>query len=139
MKSVAVTWSQTGLSFLSYAHVALILAWGIAGIISGFANGILHVTPIVFEILLVKIMADSLGIARHRSIVLVCVLLVVAICLNVTHLVFTAIELGECTSVLCLNTYWFLFVFAFILGFLAVLEGILFYYFIWYSKNLRRL
>jgi len=148
---VAITWSQTGLTFLSYAHMILVVAWAMGGLLDGFSNGILHVPPLAYEIILVKLISDTIGFGlsitgqsfvvatkmKHRMIVLVGVLLVIGIALNITHLVFTAIELSQCTSLLCNNNYWFLFVFAFILSFIILFEAILLWYFVKYNRYVK--
>lgn len=146
-----VMWSQVGLTFLSYCHMILVVAWAIGGLLDGFSNGILHVPPIAYEIILVKLISDTIGFGvdavnrqfivavdkKHRTIVLLGVMLVIGIVLNLIHLVFTSIELNKCESVLCDNNYWFLFIFAFILGILAVLEGVMLWFFVRYHQHLK--
>ena len=148
---IAITWSQTGLAFLSWIHVVLVAAWAAGGLLDGFSNGILHVTPLLYEILLAKFIAETIGFGvnaingqfavetrnKHQMILVTGFLLVVGIIINVAHLIFTAIELNKCESVLCDNNFWFLFIFAFIVGILAVLEGILLWFFVVYDKHLR--
>jgi hypothetical protein len=148
---IAITWSQTGLTFLSWIHVVLVVAWAAGALLDGFSNGIFHVTPILYEILLIKFIAETIGFGinairqqfaidthnKHQMILVVGFLLVIGIIINVTHLVFTGIELEKCESLLCDNNYWFLFIFAFILGILAVIEGIMLWYFIVYDRHLK--
>lgn len=148
---IAITWSQTGLAFLSWIHVVLVAAWAAGGLLDGFSNGILHVPPLVYEIILVKFVSDTIGFGvhalqrdfyaetryKHQMILVTGFLLVIGIIINVTHLVFTAIELYKCESLLCDNNFWFLFIFAFIVGLLAVFEGILLWFFVVYDRHLK--
>lgn len=149
---IAITWSQTGLTFLTWIHTVLVAAWAIGGLLNGFSDGILHVPPLMFEIILVKFMAETIGFGlnainrkfavdtknKHHMVVATGFLLLVGIVLNIIHLVFTGIELQKCESLLCGNNYWFLFIFAFILGILAVLEAILLWFFIVYDRHLKQ-
>ena len=144
-----IVWSQTGLTFISWGHAILVAAWAIGAMLGGFCNGILHVPPIAFEIVLIKFVADAIGFGvqlvhlnlvvdtqfKHRTIVGVYVMLVIGIALNITHLVFTAIELRRCTSLICENNFWFLFTFAFILGILAIFEIVMIWYFSRYNRH----
>lgn len=148
---IAITWSQTGLAFLSWIHVVLVAAWAVGGLLDGFSNGILHVTPILYEIILIKFIAETIGFGinalkqrfvadthnKHQMILVTGFLLVIGIIINVTHLVFTGIELNTCDSLLCDNNFWFLFIFAFIIGLLAVFEGIMLWFFVIYDRHLK--
>lgn len=146
--SIAVRWSIVGLTFLSYVHVTLVIAWALAAIVNGFSQmQILHVPPIALEIFLVKLLADTLGFGfpvnnislKHRAIVLTGVWAFVCISINVVHLVFSCIEIVECTSIFCLNAHWLLFVFLFVLGFLAVTEAVIIVFLIRFDRHLRLL
>lgn len=145
-----VVWSQTGLVFLTWVHTCLLIAWAVCGIITGFANGILHVAPLAVEIFLMKLSSDTLGFSvdctqkeffldvkqKYRMIILVCVILFVALALNIVHGIFGAIELRDCTTPLCVDTYWVLLIFTCIVFFLVIWEAIEFYYFVKYYFHL---
>lgn len=107
--------------------------------IGGFCEGILHIPPIAWEILLISILSDCLGFmievtpgtnlyipadVNFKVKVIAWTIFVefVGIALNITHLVFTSIELAQCTSMLCENTYWFLVIFDIVLGLLVIIE-----------------
>ena len=148
---IAITWSQVGLTFLSWIHTILVSAWAISALLNGFSNGILHVPPIMLEILLIKFIAETTGFGinainrafvvettrKHNMILLTGIALVVGIIVNVIHLVFTAIEMNKCDSLICENNFWFLVIFAVLLGCLAVLECVLIYFFIVYDRHLK--
>lgn len=144
---IAVRWSVVGLTALTWIHALLVAAWGFSAITAGFSNGILHAAPIGYEVFLVKFLSDTIGFGfplnnltvKHRTIVLACVLLVVAMSLNILHLVFSCIEIVECTTALCLHTYWLLFVFLFLLGFLIVIEGIVIFYLVKFDRHVKLL
>lgn len=129
----AVTWSRVGLRFLSYIHLILLVAWAVGGFLQGFSNGIFHVPPLAYEIIILKILSDALAGGDKRPLVnLGIVLFVVAIGFNVTHTVFTIIEIQGTLG----DLYWFLIVFAVILVSLAVLEAVVVYYLIKYKRHL---
>lgn len=135
-----LTWSQTGLSFLTWGHTILVAAWGFAAILGTFCHGILHVAPIAYEILLIKAMAETIGFGvkldvpmKHQAIVFSMVMLVIGMILNVTHFIFNIVEFAEGSYQV---EFWFLVVFTVILGVLIILEGILVYYFNKYKYHL---
>jgi hypothetical protein len=146
-----ITWSQTGLEFLSWIHVTLLAFWGVIGLIDGFCEGIFHVAPIAWEIILIKFNASCIGFGiqtfnghvladgthKIKLVWFVLVLYVIAVGFNITQFVFTIIEVTSCTTYICLNSYWVLIVFSVVLGVLIVLEIIEFAYFIKYLRHLR--
>lgn len=144
---IAIAWSEAGLGFLSWVHCTLIFAWILGAIIDGFNTGILHVAPAAYEVLVVKILADSLGFGpdgntglKERTIVMALFVLVIAIFFNIIHLVFTSIELGTCTSALCNGTaYWFLVTFLVLQVILIVFESIIVYFLIKYRWHVKAL
>jgi hypothetical protein len=129
----AITWSRVGLRFLSYIHLLLLVAWAAGGLLQGFSNGIFHITPLAYEIIILKILSDALAGGDKRPLVgLGIFLFVVAIGFNITHVVFTIIEISGTLG----DLYWFLIVFVVILASLVVLEGIVIYYLIKYKRHL---
>ena len=143
--------SVYNLEFISWGHMSCVVAWAVATVLMGFCNGLWHGTPLAWEILIVKFIASAIGLGvkmvkreyilpelrtKEYMISLVIFLLVIAIAFNITHIVFSAIEFITCTSALCLHpaTYWFLFVFMFILGLIILFELILIYYFWKYKR-----
>ena len=150
---ITLNWCATGLEFLTWGHASIIIAWGVALLVIGFANGIWHGTPIAYEILLVKFMASTISYGLSLSgdkitfvsnlkskvviVNIIIFLLVVGIGLNITHLVFSSIEISGCTSQFCINDYWFLLVFLFILGALIIIELILIYFFWKFGKYIQ--
>ena len=118
-------------------------------LVDGFNNGILHLTPICYELILLKFISDSLGYGlntlfggiltlqlEHKNgmIITTLVLLIIGIIINVIHLIFSCLEIASCQTILCLNNYWFFFCFLFILGFIIVLEIIMWFYFLKYKR-----
>jgi len=141
-------WCSTGLEFLTWGHASIIIAWGVATLIIGFANGLWHGTPIAYEIFLIKLMASAINFglrvegndfvsslkSKSTIINVVIFFLVIGIAINITHLVFSCIEISGCSSQLCVQDYWFLFIFLFILGALLFVEIVLIVYF-WLFKS----
>ena len=122
--------SEVGMTFLAYTHVLLLVMWGVILCIDNFCHGIFHGTPIAIEIFVMAIVFNTLdpsGIVpnyktKRRQLIFLFIVLVIGFGLNVTHLVFSVIELVECTSNLCLNTFWVLAVFIGVLAAFLVLE-----------------
>jgi hypothetical protein len=116
-----------------------LVCWAFGGLLPLFSNGIWHITPIAYEILLRDVIGDSLGFGidiqvrlKRRAINLLYFLLVVAIGFNATHLGFTINELVTTDTPI----YWFLIFFSCLLGFLIVLEIVEIYYFVKYKSYL---
>lgn len=130
--------SEVGLSFLGYVHLLLLIMWAAILCIDHFCQGIFHGTPIAIEIFVMGMvlskLTDELKIKR-RQLIFLAVVLVIGFGFNVTHLVFSAIELSNCTTNLCLNTFWVLAVFVALLGGLVVLEIVEFVTVIIYYQN----
>lgn len=148
--AVGLSWCIYGLEFISWGHLSAVVAWAAATILMGFCNGMWHGTPLAWEILVVRIIASAISPSFNEKFVatfthkittikFTIFILVIAIAFNIVHLVFSALEVNSCTSALCENpaTYWFLFVFLFILGIIIVLEIILIVYFIKYIKYIQ--
>lgn len=148
---VGLNWSIYGLEFISWGHTSAVIAWATATILMGFCNGLWHGTPIAWEIIVIKFVASAIGLGvklikkdsiipelqtKEYMISVVIFILCIAIGFNITHLVFSCIEIVSCTSMLCLHpaTYWFLFAFLFILGLLILFEFILIFYFWKYKR-----
>lgn len=133
-----VNWSQIGLTFFSYVHTALLVAWTVGGLLPGFSNGILHVPPLGWEILVLKFVTDTIRFnpcvisgkfagdtdSKIKMIHVSYFLLGVAIIFNITHAVFTIIEIPTHAT----SLYWFLILFTIILFVLAILEASYIYY-----------
>lgn len=143
----AIEWSQTGLGFLSYVQTLLLVGWACGVLVTGFSDGIFHATPLAFEILLLKVLSDTIGFGLNlingnwvaeaklkiRMINFTIGLCVIAIGFNVTHLVFTIIDITETVGT---NLYGFLIFFSILLGVLAILECIYIYYLVKYKRHL---
>ena len=139
----AIEWSQTGLAFLSYVHTALLVGWGFGPLVNGFSNGIFHAVPLAYEILALKILSDTIGFGLNlingkwvaeatlkiRMINLSVFVFVIAIALNITHFVFTVIEVVDTVS-------GFLIFFSVLLGILTLLECVYIYYLLKYKRYL---
>ena len=148
---IGLNWATYGLEFISWGHASTVIAWAVATVLMGFCNGIWHGTPLAWEILIVKFVASAIGVSvrsakkeriipqfetKETMINIVFLLLAVGIVFNVVHLVFSGLEISACTSALCMHpaTYWFLFVFLFILGLLVLFECVMIYYFWRYKR-----
>lgn len=137
---ISINWVQYGLTFLKWIHTIILICWACGGLLTQFSNGIWHITPIAYEILLRDVIGDSLGFGmdievrpKMRIINAIYFLLIVAIGFNATHLGFTIDELVTNSST---PIYWFLIFFSCLLGLLIVLEVVYIYYFIKYKKYL---
>ena len=134
--------SEVGMTFLGYTHALLLVMWAVVFCIDNFCHGIFHGTPIAIEIFVLAIVFNVLGgletnyKAKRRQLIFLFVTLVIGFGLNVTHLVFSVIELVECTTNLCLNTFWVLAVFIALLSGLLVLEIVEFVTGVRYYQNL---
>lgn len=138
---IAIEWVQTGLTFLKWCHTVLLVGWACGGLLTQFSNGIWHITPLAYEILLRDVIGDSLGFSltnisirsKFRLINLLYFLLVVAIGFNGTHIGFTIYEIvtNDASPI-----YWFLIFFTCLLSFLLILEVIYIYYYVKYKKYL---
>ncbi len=143
---IGLNWAVYNLEFISWGHASAVIAWAVATILMGFCNGLWHGTPLAWEILMIKFIASGIGLGvkmvkkdfiipelqtKEYMISIIIFLLFIAIGFNITHIVFSAIEFSTCTSRLCMHpaTYWFLFVFMFILGLIVLFELVLIYYF----------
>lgn len=136
--------SEVALRFISCVHVLLLIMWSASSCIDSFSTGIFHTTPIAFEIFTLFILLSILGFpmdwerdlkAKRRQLVFFCVVLIIAFGFNVTHLVFSVIELVDCTSNLCVNTFWVLAVFIALLSGFLVLEMLEFVLAVRYYQN----
>jgi hypothetical protein len=136
--------SEVGLRFISCVHVLLLIMWAASSCIDGFSTGIFHITPITFEIFALFILLSILGFpmdwerdlkAKRRQLIFFLVVLIIAFGFNVTHLVFSVLELVECNSHLCLNTFWVLAVFIGLLSGFLVLEIVEFVLTVRYYQN----
>jgi hypothetical protein len=142
----AIEWSQTGLAFLSYVHTALLVGWGFGPLVNGFSNGIFHAVPLAYEIFALKILSDTIGfglnlingkwvaeaILKIRMIKFSVFVFVVAIALNITHFVFTIIEVVDTVG----DLHGFLIFFSVLLGTLTLLECVYVYYLLKYKRYL---
>jgi hypothetical protein len=137
---IAIKWVQTGLTFLKWVHTILLVGWAFGGLLTLFSNGILHITPLAYEIALRDVIGDSLGFgidieirSKQRIINLIYFMLIVGIALNGTHIGFTIYELvtNDASPI-----FWFLIFFTCLLCVLLVVEVVYFYYFIKYKRYL---
>lgn len=139
--NIALKWVQTGLTFLKWVHTTILVAWACGAVLPMFSNGILHLFPIAYEILLRDVIGDSLGFSidqieirpKIRLINLIYFLLIVGIAINGTHIGFTIYDLATDEGS---PIFWFLIFFTCLLGALLVLECVYFYYFIKYKAYL---
>lgn len=147
MKSIqlALNWSFYGLTFLSWVHTLIIVSWATSILSPLFSNGIWHSAPITFEILIIKLLSNCIGVIScgpkdlkytQGNVITAMVFLVVAIGFNITHLTFSCIEIVQCTSFFCLADYYYLLLFIILLGCLIILEGVLIYYLNIFRKHL---
>jgi hypothetical protein len=136
--------SEVGLRFIGYVHLLLLIMWAASSCIDSFSTGIFHATPLTFEIFALCILFSILGFAidwerdlkaKRRQLVFLMAILILAFGFNVTHLVFTAIELIDCTSNLCVNTFWVLAVFLALLCGILVIEIVEFVLSVRYYQN----
>jgi len=136
--------SETGLTFLSWIHVLICFMWGVSQCVSGFCSGFFHGTPIAFEIFLLAFLFsltrfeidwDKSLKTKRRQLTLALVILVLAFTFNIVHVIFSAIEMSDCTSNLCVNSFWVLAVFIAILSVLICLEVIEFVFIVRYYQN----
>jgi hypothetical protein len=136
--------SEVGLRFISCVHALLLIMWAASSCIDSFNTGIFHTTPIAFEIFVLFILLSILGFpidwerdlkAKRRQLIFFMVILIIGFGFNVTHLVFSVIEIAECTSNLCLNTFWVLAVFIALLSGFLVLEVVEFVLSVRYYQN----
>ena len=138
----ALNWSWAGLNFLSWWHLSIIFIWPFFALIGGFSNGtFLHIIPIVYEIIIVKLVsvaingfgADGVGNGKdvktkQQIIVLSVVALVLAIGFNLAHAIYTLVVTFQNSLTIDSTLYWFLIVFSIMILVLAVLEAIMIYY-----------
>ena len=137
-----LNWSMVGLTFFSYVHLTLLVAWTICGLDLGFSNGILHVPPLGWELIVLKVVTDTVRFnpciingqfgadtnAKFSLINFSYFLLLVGLGLNITHGVFTILY-DEHT--------WFYICFTVILFSLAVLDCIYFYYLVKFKQYIQ--
>jgi hypothetical protein len=117
--------------------------WGVVLCIDNFCHGIFHGTPIAIEFFVLAIVFNTLDPSgyvanykiKRRQLIFLLIVLIIGFGLNVTHLVFSVIELVECTTNLCLNTFWVLAVFIGVLAAFLVLEIVEFVTCIRYYQN----
>lgn len=130
-----ITWCQAALAFLSWGHALLVAAWVLMGILSGFCQGILHIPPAAYEVLLIKIASDCIGFRvtmkpdTKRSAIFLCVaMLIGGILLNAVHGVFSIIELASDS----VRNYpdGLLIAFVVIIAVVMAIEGFMIHYFI---------
>ena len=137
----ALNWSWAGLLFLSWWHTFILFVWPFNALIVGFSNGtFLHIVPISYEILVLKLLSVAIGgfgidptavkdiKMKQRVIVLTCVALVAAIAFNLAHAIYTLVVTVQDALTIDATLYWFLIVFSIVLITLAILEGIMIYY-----------
>lgn len=128
---------RLGLLWMSGLHALLLTGWGAIGFASVMSQGIWHLTPLVYEIMLLKFVGETVfyspisqkALKRH-VIKLVSIVVVVGVAINVTHMVFSILELLTSGQYL-----WQLYVLVVLLGVLALLE-LLILIFLWlYFKS----
>lgn len=140
-----IAFCQYQLSFLSWAHVVLLMMWGTSVLLPGFVNGVLHLFPLTIELLVVRVLCEAIGFGsggaretmfRKNVVTSALVVCVVACVLNAVHLGFSVQELVSCGTFLCEMDYWFLFVFIFIIAVLFALEAAIVYCLLRYKRYL---
>lgn len=136
-----VSFIQTQINFLSWVHVVFLICWSTSGILPFFSNGWLHIFPICWEVLVLKVISEAIGFGTKTLSILLTEeiqkriyliwaaigVLVVAVVLNIIHFAFSVLEILDCETQLCNLDYWFLFVFLFIIPLLFCLELFLIY------------
>jgi hypothetical protein len=128
---------RLGLLWMSGLHTLLLACWGAIGFSSVMSQGIWHLTPLAYEIMVSKFVGETVfyspisqkALKRH-VIKLVSFIVVVGVAINVTHMVFSILELLTSGQYL-----WQLYVLVVLLGILALLE-LLILIFLWiYFKS----
>jgi hypothetical protein len=138
----ALNWSWAGLNFLSWWHTCILFIWPFFAFIVGFSNGtFLHMVPLAYEIFVLKVVSvaiNGFGVTatvdkrdiktKQQVIVLSCIVLIVAICFNLAHAIYTLVDTFGNALTIDSTLYWFLIVFSIVLLVLALLEAIMVYY-----------
>jgi hypothetical protein len=116
-------------------HALLLGAWIISTLIDEFSTGIFHVSFwFVIELAVLFIGITAMGSRNHHIFVIT--MTSIGIASIVTHLIFSAVELIQCTSALCVGpTWWILIIFVIILSTIGILEGIEIYY-VWRHRKM---
>lgn len=146
----AINWSQLGLKFLKWIHVVFIVGWVVGSIVDGFSEGWYHMFIMFLEPILIALQSDSVskvlivrglvvGETKHLHSLIKFTIFVTFACfaVNIAHFIVSIVEVVQCTSVFCINTYWFLVTFIVWLGLLIFLEGVEMYFFFVYLQHVR--
>lgn len=128
---------RLGLLWMSGLHTLLLTGWCAIGFSSVMSQGIWHLTPLVYEIMLSKFVGETVfyspisqkALKRH-VIKLVSIIVVVGVAINVTHMVFSILELLTSGQYL-----WQLYVLVVVLGILALLEMLILLFLWLYFKS----
>lgn len=130
-------------------YACLLFSWSMLTLVGHFSEDLFHISfwlgyDILYVVLCaitvgfnIRIKSGKIGLYTTRSITLsnFCIFLAcIAIANNLTHLIFTILDLSDGST---LAPYWFIVALAGLLGILVILDGLNLFYWVRYRENVR--